>query len=72
MASKLRQRRRVNTVADRRLNNFINNNQDLKNQFNVMKDNLHLFQEDEEFNLCYQLMKSALKFYKTKYERRGK
>ena len=32
MASKLRQRRRVNTVADRRLNNFINNNQDLKNQ----------------------------------------
>ena len=32
-----------------------------------MKDNLHLFQEDEEFNLCYQLIKTALKFYKTKY-----
>ncbi len=55
-----------------KLINDITEYQDLKNQFNVMKDNLHLFQEDEEFNLCYQLMKSALKFYKTKYERRGK
>ena len=55
-----------------KLINDITEYQDLKNQFNVMNDNLHLFQEDEEFNLCYQLMKSALKFYKTKYERRGK
>ena len=55
-----------------KLINDITEYQDLKNQFNVMKDNLHLFKEDEEFNLCYQLMKSALKFYKTKYERRGK
>ncbi len=55
-----------------RLINDITEYQDLKNQLNVMKDNLHLFQEDEEFNLCYQLIKSALKFYKTKYERRGK
>ena len=55
-----------------KLINDITEYQDLKNQFNVMKNNLHLFQEDEEFNLCYQLMKSALKFYKTKYERRGK
>ena len=55
-----------------KLINDITEYQDLKNQFNVMKDNLHLFQEDEEFNLCYQLMKSALKYYKTKYERRGK
>ena len=55
-----------------KLINDITEYQDLKNQFNVMKDNLHLFQEDEEFNLCYQLIKSALKFYKTKYERRGK
>ena len=55
-----------------KLINDITEYQDLKNQFNVMKDNLHLFQEDEEFILCYQLMKSALKFYKTKYERRGK
>ncbi len=54
-----------------RLINDITEYQDLKNQLNVMKDNLHLFQEDEEFNLCYQLIKSALKFYKTKYERRG-
>jgi len=52
--------------------NDITEYQDLKDQLNVMKDNLHLFQEDEEFNLCYQLIKSALKFYKTKYERRGK
>ena len=52
-----------------KLINDITEYQDLKNQFNVMKDNLHLFQEDEEFNLCYQLMKSALKFYKTKYKR---
>ena len=55
-----------------RLINDITEYQDLKDQLNVMKDNLHLFQEDEEFNLCYQLIKSALKFYKTKYERRGK
>ena len=54
-----------------KLINDITEYQDLKNQLNVMKDNLHLFQEDEEFNLCYQLIKSALKFYKTKYERRG-
>tara|TARA_S200002703_G_scaffold158304_1_gene168281 strand:- start:502 stop:684 length:183 start_codon:yes stop_codon:yes gene_type:complete len=52
-----------------KLINDITEYQDLKNQLNVMKDNLHLFQEDEEFNLCYQLIKSALKFYKTKYER---
>tara|TARA_A100001391_G_scaffold201554_1_gene188878 strand:- start:13 stop:186 length:174 start_codon:yes stop_codon:yes gene_type:complete len=50
-----------------RLINDITEYQDLKNQLNVMKDNLHLFQEDEEFNLCYQLIKTALKFYKTKY-----
>ena len=55
-----------------RLINDITEYQDLKDQLNVMKDNLHLFQEDEEFNLCYQLIKSAFKFYKTKYERRGK
>ena len=54
-----------------KLINDITEYQDLKNQLSVMKDNLHLFQEDEEFNLCYQLIKSALKFYKTKYERRG-
>ena len=54
-----------------KLINDITEYQDLKNQLNVMKDNLHLLQEDEEFNLCYQLIKSALKFYKTKYERRG-
>jgi len=53
-----------------KLINDITEYQDLKNQFSVMKNNLHLFQEDEEFNLCYQLIKSALKFYKTKYERR--
>ena len=51
-----------------RLINDITEYQDLKNQLNVMKDNLHLFQEDEEFNLCYQLIKSSLTFYKTKYE----
>ena len=55
-----------------KLINDITEYQDLKDQLNVMKDNLHLFQEDEEFNLCYQLIKSALKFYKIKYERRGK
>lgn len=54
-----------------KLINDITEYQDLKNQLNVMKNNLHLFQEDEEFNLCYELIKSALKFYKTKYERRG-
>ena len=53
-----------------KLINDITEYQDLKNQLSVMKDNLHLFQEDEEFNLCYQLIKSALKSYKTKYERR--
>ena len=51
-----------------KLINDITEYQDLKNQLNTMKDNLHLFQEDEEFNLCYQLIKTALKFYKTKYE----
>ena len=45
-----------------KLINDITEYQDLKNQLSVMKDNLHLFQEDEEFNLCYQLIKSALKF----------
>jgi len=53
-----------------KLINDITEYQDLKNQLSVMKDNLHLFQEDEEFNLCYQLIKSALKFYKTKFETR--
>jgi|TARA_E500000318_G_scaffold88578_1_gene85887 hypothetical protein len=51
-----------------RLINDITEYQNLKNQLNVMKNNLHLFQEDEEFNLCYQLIKSSLTFYKTKYE----
>ena len=51
-----------------RLINDITEYQNLKNKLNVMKNNLHLFQEDEEFNLCYQLIKSSLTFYKTKYE----
>ena len=48
------QRRRVNTVADKRLNDFINNNQNLKNQstnesiLSTVSDKPQRFSKDNE------------------------